>query len=132
MSIKLMIHNGITVHMDFPSTYRSEPEWMNQGWFILDESVHEIFFFKRKDITGLRRGFLIIIDFGGSVVFSCCGSRLILLYVNEARSGNWFRKLLNQDSEPVKRKNRTLNTGQNIENENLNLNGPRKTIKFRR
>ena len=104
----------------------------NAKRFILDESVHEIFFFKTEDITGLRRGFLIIIDFGGSVVFSCCGSRLILLYVNEARSGNWFRKLLNQDSEPVKRKNRTLNTGQNIENENLNLNGPRKTIKFRR
>ena len=83
-------------------------DYANAKRFILDESVHEIFFFKTKDITGLRRGFLIIIDFGGSVVFSCCGSRLILLYVNEARSGNWFRKLLNQDSEPVKRKNRTL------------------------
>lgn len=90
------------------------------------------YFSRTEDITGLWRDFLIIIDFGGSVVFSCCGSRLILLYVNEARSGNWFRKLLNQDSEPVKRKSRTLNTRQNIENENLDSNGPRKTIKFRR
>ena len=90
---------------------------MQNGLFWMNPFTR-YFFFKTKDITGLRRGFLIIIDFGGSVVFSCCGSRLILLYVNEARSGNWFRKLLNQDSEPVKRKNRTLNTGQNIEIEN--------------
>ena len=103
---------------------------MRDGLFWMNPFTR--YFSRTEDITGLWRDFLIIIDFGGSVVFSCCGSRLILLYVNEARSGNWFRKLLNQDSEPVKRKKQDTKSGQNIENENLDSNGPRKTIKFRR